>query len=98
MPGGIMQLITYGALDIYFTENNIQNTSITLEWEYVNKKLDSIVNCPVTFYDIKEEYICCLICNKIFDIEVKDMWIDIKKNCPYCRQEWSNYVIYKNYF
>jgi hypothetical protein len=106
MPsGGLMQLVSYGVQDIYFPGNNVINmsntsitldTSIPLEWEYVNKKLDSIENCPVTFNDIEEEYICCSVCNKIFDIEVKEMWIDIRKKCPHCRQEWSNYVIYKN--
>lgn len=97
-----MQLVAYGAQDIHLTsilhfqinsENTIENTNT---WEYIDEKLNEEIECCVSFETITDEYISCDKCKKIFDIQVKDMWIENKKHCPHCRQEWTNYIIYRN--
>jgi uncharacterized CHY-type Zn-finger protein len=93
-----MKMLAYGARDIYLGELNINRPLLnkTFEWDikYV-KKLDiEDILCPVTMNEIKDKYIKCKTCSKIFYLEVKEYWINEKHNCPYCRQKWNNNVIY----
>jgi uncharacterized CHY-type Zn-finger protein len=104
--GALMQMIAYGARDIYLDRPNINRPNInrpllntynkTFEWDikYVEEIDIEDVICSVTMNEIKNKHIKCGTCSKIFDLEVKKSWIHEKDNCPYCRQKWNNYYIY----
>lgn len=75
------------------------HTPITRQWETKNEKIKENDECPVTFRilaDTNCKYIKCIQCKKNFDIALKDYWVKEKNNCPMCRANWTNYVIYTN--
>ena len=82
-----------------FETQNVSNTFIgppltdnteykipIISWPKKTKIIQGNTECPVTFNNLYDEYICCLTCQKKIDIIVKNFWIECNKNCTHCRQ------------
>ena len=67
----------------------------TITWKTEHKPIEGDKNCPVLFIEIEGDYISCGQCSNNFDIQVKESWVDERKNCPMCRTPWTNKIIYK---
>jgi hypothetical protein len=65
-------------------------------WAKKPKLMTGDTMCPVLYEEIEGEYICCHQCHKNFDISVMDSWIKVRKNCPMCRTNWTDFTIYEN--
>ena len=67
------------------------------EWLEVNRPIID-VECCVTFNIISEndKYIVCETCDKHFCYQVKIQWVDNYLNCPHCKSQWKNEIVYHN--
>ena len=99
MPYGLMQLVGYGAQDIYNTPVAILKP---IYWPIINKLIDLTKNneCPISYnkFDDNCLYCICDTCNYNIDYENLKQWFDGKtiKTCPMCRNTWTKFIIYKN--
>ena len=107
MPGGLYQLIMYGAQDIYLTGNindNI-NGEEPVSWRLAKErniilKLDEVNECCITYEIIEKDefYAKCQQCRNIMSYDAALKWIEMKHNCPMCRINIYNIdnIIFRN--
>jgi len=99
MAGGLMQLVAYGAQDIYLMRNisALQSKQI-IQWknEIISFKIPKKTKCPITFdlINISSGVCKCLQCRNIFDYSAYKQWINTNKTCPVCRNRDIEYKYY----
>ena len=107
MPGGgLMQLVAYGALDIYLTAGPQLSKVVYLQPTKLSHEITKnrlICNkdkllCPIeyTIININDKYQHCIICNNNFCNDSIIEWLKINNSCPMCRNEWKESIIYVN--
>lgn len=99
--GGLMQLITRGVQDVYFTDNPIIKKDVLINYKLVNNKLISTDKNKKTYIiDDDEDKMCCicydkysekvniclLTCKHHFHTECCNKWIKKQNTCPLCRK------------
>lgn len=67
---------------------------VSLKWKDEVGMIEDDYECPVMFKKIDQKYVQCHQCNKKFDYSLVKHWIKPKKNCPMCKTEWQNKIIY----
>lgn len=88
-----------GMAGLDFAYGNISSSPVSIqEFEIENKVISGDTLCPVNYEEITEndEYLNCGKCHKNFLLNVVQQWVQEKKKCPMCRQQWINWKIYKN--
>ncbi len=103
MPGGgLMQLVAYGAQDIFLTDISYESvTEEKLIWNEINKILDLNKNseCPITYDELKHgcKYCVCHQCKYNFSTDgLMECFKKMQKNCPICKTKWENWTVYTN--
>jgi hypothetical protein len=94
----ITNTVTPQQTNTFHQPQTIPDTSpvITFDsWEKKSKIIEGDIECPVTFNTLTDKYICCSSCHKNFDISIIENWVLPNKNCPHCRQNWTDFTIYK---
>lgn len=66
-----------------------------IAWTSEHKPIEGDKNCSVLYIEIEGDYISCSQCHNDFDIQVKESWVNERKDCPMCRTPWTNKIIYK---
>ncbi len=109
--GGLMQLVAYGASDIYLNHtvtlqpyNYVKSKNKLLShknFKRVNKYLtddDKNIECPISYQKISygSKYFQCVGCKYNFSYKsVKH--IGLKNNCSICKKKsWYNNIVYYN--
>lgn len=103
MAGGLMQLVAYGAQDIYLT-GNTNNTILQPYYEseynhdydnilYLTEDLieiDRYEECIISLEQIQnnENIAKCSQCKKIVKYNVMQQWFNENESCPHCRGEY----------
>ncbi len=64
----------------------------------VNKIIEGDNECPIALelIDKNDKYLSCETCYKNFKDDIIELWLKENKNCPYCRSQWTNKIIYIN--
>ena len=94
-----MQLVAYGAMDIYLTcepqTTYRRHNNITKNRLICNK--DKLF-CSIEheYININDKYQHCSNCNNNFCNDSIIKWLNIKNSCPMCRNEWKESIIYIN--
>lgn len=108
MTGGLLELIAYGASDIYESEGNIDdfyNDWVSMydelvenDKEIVMVKLKNNVECSIMMSIIEEgaRYMKCNKCLNNFSYVNIRKWLGGNNSCPMCRSNWENNNIYQN--
>jgi len=99
---GSISVFCYNRLYIYYAGarlefTNIDNknsTSNKLEWIIKNKILEGNNECPVNLSKINDQYLNCETCHKNFLLNVTQKFIETKKICPHCKQQWKTFIVY----
>jgi len=75
---------------------NTTNAINIIKWILKNKVLEGDNNCPVNLDIIKlnDKYLNCKTCHKNFLLDITHKYIDIKKICPHCKQQWKEFITY----
>jgi len=92
MVGGLMQLLAYGAQDIYFDdkpdyiEDSLQVQKIINRLITVN---DRNTECPISYniFNSNDAYYQCASCKYNFLAKIFDEHVDNNK-CPMCKYDW----------
>jgi hypothetical protein len=97
MPSGLIQLIAYGAQDLFEEDYELPVLQLN-NWDEEFKLLEDTKECIVMYVEINkgDKYLECNKCYKVFCEDIKNNWINKYKDCPHCRQEWDNFVVYIN--
>jgi len=89
--GGLV--FSYGTDNNPSISNNLNNIFVR-----ENKVISGDTLCAVNYEEIEEndEYLNCGKCHKNFLLNIVQQWVQEKKKCPMCQQQWINWKIYKN--
>ncbi len=112
MGGGLMQLVAYGATDVYLSGDSyrvVYRRHTNFSYESTEKCFEEITKnrlildkermvCPIEYTNINidDKYLHCSKCNHNFCNDSITKWLNINKSCPMCRNKWSDYTIYIN--
>ncbi len=64
----------------------------------INKKIEGDIICAISLLHIQNEnkYMTCTVCKKNFMEESLRKWLVKENNCPTCRSQWTENIIYIN--
>ena len=98
---GLAGLVYEYNMTSQYHEDENENENVTISnsiWVEDNKKIEGDTKCAICLSNIENEnkYMTCTTCKKIFMEQSLREWLVKENNCPLCRSEWTENIIFIN--